>query len=68
MIKYYKYYQNHEWSSKKFNFMIKNDIEFNYNIIVYILYIEKKLILNIIDKITYFQVKRLVKDIFTKYI
>ena len=52
--KYCKYYQKQKKSPDKFKFIIKNDIDFNYNIIVDILYIESKLKLHIIDKTTCF--------------
>ena len=57
--KYCKHCQMHEKSFERFNFIIKNeDIEFNYNVIVDILYITNKSILHVVDETIRFQSNR----------
>ena len=68
LIKYCEHCQKHEKSFDRFNFIIKNDVDFNYNIIVNILYINSKSILHIIDNIICFQIGRWLKEIFTKHV
>jgi hypothetical protein len=58
LVKYCHHCQKHEKSPERFSFIIKNDVDFNYNIIVDILYIEFKPVLHIVDESTRFQTDR----------
>lgn len=53
--KYCKHCQKYEKLPSRFCFTIKDNIDFNFNIIVNILYIESKPVLHIVDKSTCFQ-------------
>lgn len=66
--KYYEHCQKYEQSPNQFSFIIIDDIEFNYNIIVDILYIERKPVLYLVDKVTCFHIERWLKDISAKYV
>jgi hypothetical protein len=50
--------QKHEKSSKRFKFILRDDVNFNFSIIVKIMYIENNLILHVIDEATRFQAAR----------
>jgi hypothetical protein len=54
--------QVHEKSSSRFNFTLKDDLKFNYNVIMNILYIEikkvNKSILHFVNEITRFQANK----------
>ena len=63
LTKYYEQCQNHGQSPTCFAFNRKNNIDFNYNVIVDIIYIEGKLVLNFIDEATRFQAERLLKNV-----
>ena len=66
--KFYKYYQFYIKSSKRFKFIIKNDIEFNYSIILNIFYINRNPVLYIINKAIIYNTIVFIQDIFTKTI
>jgi hypothetical protein len=73
--KYCHHCQLHEKSSERFSFSIRNsDSEFNFNILMNILYIEikfedeNKLVLHLMNEITRFQVDRWLKDIFARHV
>jgi hypothetical protein len=73
LIKYCHHCQLYEKSSNRFNFTLKDDIEFNFNIIVYIFYIEVKLeinksILHLLNEATRFQADKWLKDITTWHV
>lgn len=68
LSKYCMHCQEHGKSSRRFSFTIKDDIEFNYNVIVNILYIQGKPVLHLIDKATRFQTGRWLKNISTKHV
>ena len=55
LTKYRHHCQIHGSSPGRFSFTIKGDIDFNFNVIVDILYIEGKPILHIVDESTRFQ-------------
>jgi hypothetical protein len=72
--KYCHHCQMHEKSFERFSFSIRNsDSEFNFNILMNILYIEarsneNKLVLHLINEITRFQADRWLKDISAKHV
>ena len=68
LTKYCKYCQKHKISPSRFNFIINDDIDFKYHIIVEVLYIESKPVLHIVDEATRFQAGRLLKDIFARHV
>jgi hypothetical protein len=62
--KYCHHCQMHEKSFERFSFSIKDsDSEFNFNILVNILYIDSKLVLHLVNETTRFQADRWLKDI-----
>jgi hypothetical protein len=73
--KYCNHYQMHEKFSERFSFSIKNsDSEFNFNILMNILYIEikiedeNKFVLHLMNKATRFQVNRWLKNILARHV
>ena len=68
LTRYCEHSQKHGRSPGRFNFTIKDDIDFNYNIIVDILYIESKPVLHIVDEATRFQAGRWLKDISARHV
>jgi hypothetical protein len=72
-IKYCHHCQLHEKSSNRFSFTLKNDIEFNFNIIINIFYIEvrfeiNKSILHLLNETTRFQTNKWLKNITTRHV
>jgi hypothetical protein len=55
LTKYYEHYQKHGRSPGRFRFNLQNDTQFNYSIIVDIIYINRKPVLHIVDEATRFQ-------------
>lgn len=55
LIKYCDQCQKHDCAFDWFSFIIKNDVDFNFNVIVKILYITSKSVLHVIDKTICFQ-------------
>ena len=53
----------HKKSLGRFKFILKNDYKFNYLIIINIIYLNGKLILQVINSITVFRAARFLKDI-----
>jgi hypothetical protein len=47
--------QKHEKSSERFKFILKDDVNFNYSMIVNVMYIENNSILHVVDEATRFQ-------------
>ena len=47
----------------RFKFILKDDYEFNYLVIINVIYLDRKPILQIIDFITTFKATRFLKDI-----
>jgi hypothetical protein len=60
LIKFCTFCQRHEKSSERFKFTLRDDVNmnFNYSVIVDIMYIENNLILHVIDEVTRFQAAR----------
>jgi hypothetical protein len=48
--------QKHEKSFERFKFILKDDVNFNYSIIINIMYIDNHFILHVVDETTRFQV------------
>jgi hypothetical protein len=53
-------------SLKRFKFILRDDYNFNFEIIIDIIYLDNKLILQIIDAAISFQTARFLKDISVK--
>jgi hypothetical protein len=71
--KYCHHCQLHEKSFERFSFSIKNDAEFNFNILMNILYIEaksdeNKLVLHLMNEAIRFQVDRWLRDISARHV
>jgi hypothetical protein len=56
----------HEKLPGQFKFTLKDDHEFNYSIIMDILYLDEKPVLQVIDSSTLFQAARFLKDMSAK--
>lgn len=68
LIKYNKYCQKHRKSSGYFKFTLREDANFNYLILVDIIYIDDNPILHIIDETIRFQVAKWLNNISAKHI
>ncbi|TAQ84532.1 hypothetical protein B7494_g7146 [Chlorociboria aeruginascens] len=68
LTKYCAHCQKHRKSPGRFRFAIKDDIDFNYSILVDIFYINNKPVLYIVDESTGFQAGRWLKDISAKHV
>ncbi len=55
LTKFCTFCQKYAKSSERFKFILKNDVNFNYSIIVDVMYIENHLILHVVDEIIRFQ-------------
>jgi hypothetical protein len=72
-IKYYHHCQIHEKFSNRFNYTLKNDLEFNFNVIVDILYLKiksdvNKSILRVMNETIRFQVDKWLKNIIVRHV
>jgi hypothetical protein len=72
-IKYCHHCQIHEKSSNRFDFILKNDLEFNFNVIVNIVYLKikfnvNKSILHVMNETIRFQVDRWLKNITARHV
>ncbi len=72
-IKFCHHCQVHEKSSSRFNFKLKDDLEFNFNVIVNIFYLKIKIdvnksILYVMNETTRFQIERWLKDIIVRHV
>jgi hypothetical protein len=72
-IKFCHHCQVHEKSSNRFSFTLKDDLEFNFNVIVNIFYLKiktdvNKSILHVVNETTRFQVERWLKDITVRHV
>jgi hypothetical protein len=73
LIKYCHHCQIHEKFSSRFSFTLKNDLEFNFNVIVNILYLEiksdvNKSILHVVNETIRFQIDRWLKNIIVQHV
>ena len=53
-------------SLSRFKFTLKDDYEFNYSVVVDILYLERKPVLQVVDSATSFSAARFLKDMSTR--
>jgi hypothetical protein len=60
--------QKYAKSSERFKFTLKDEINFNYSVIVDVMYIENSLILHVVDDATRFQVAKWLQNISAKHI
>jgi hypothetical protein len=72
-IKYRHHCQIHEKSSSRFSFTLNNHLEFNFNVIVDLLYFKiksdvNKSILHLMNETIRFQVDKWLKDIIARYV
>ena len=58
LTKYCEQFQKYHRSPGRFGFIFKDDLDFNYNIIVDIMHIEGKPVLYLVDEATRFQAER----------
>ena len=56
--KYCKKCDKHDWSSSHFDFTLKNDLEFNYNVILNNMFIASKPVLHLVDETIHFQIRQ----------
>jgi hypothetical protein len=68
LAKYCYYCQKHGKSLGRFRFTLRDDIDFNYCIIIDIIYISGSLLLHIVDEGTCFQASRWLQNIGAKHI
>lgn len=66
MIKFYHYYQIQGKAPWQFNFTLKKDVNFNYKIIVDIIYLDKKPVFHLINIVTTFQTGQYFNNISAK--
>jgi hypothetical protein len=55
LIKFCTFCQKYAKSSERFKFILRDDVNFNYSVIVDVMYIENSSIVHVIDEITRFQ-------------
>ena len=68
LTKYCEHCQRHGRSPGRFSFTIKDDVDFNYHVVVDIMYIHSDPVLHIVDEATRFQAGRWLKDISARHI
>ena len=56
----------HGKSPSRFKFTLKDNYEFNYSVIINILYLDGELVLQVVDLLTAFQAARFIKDMSAK--
>jgi hypothetical protein len=60
--------QKHEKSSRRFKFTLRDDVNFNFSIIMNVMYIDNNLILHVIDEVTRFQAATWLQNVSAKHI
>ncbi len=68
LIKFCTFCQKYAKSSERFKFILKNDVNFNYSVIVDVMYIENHFILHVVDEIIRFQAAKWLQNISAKHI
>jgi hypothetical protein len=67
LTKFCIFCQKYAQSSERFKFTLKDEINFNYAVIVDVMYIENHFILHIIDDVTRFQVAKWLQNLIIKH-
>jgi hypothetical protein len=68
LTKFCFFYQKHDKSSERFKFILRNDdVNFNYSIIIDIMYVDNNFILHVVDETTRFQVAKWLRNISVKH-
>jgi hypothetical protein len=62
ITKFCKHYQLNSKAPERFKFTLKDDIQFNYYIVVDIVHLEEKPTLHIVDEATVFQAAKFIPD------
>ena len=68
LTKYCEQCQKHGRSPGRFTFTLKDDINFNYNVIIDIMYIGSKPVLHLVDEATRFQAGRWLKNVSAQHV
>jgi hypothetical protein len=68
LTKFCTFCQKYAKFSERFKFILKNDVNFNYSVIVDIMYIENIFILHVVDDVTRFQIAKWLQNISVKHI
>ncbi len=68
LTKFCTFCQKYAKSSERFKFILKNDVNFNYSVIVDVMYIENHLILHVVNEIIRFQAVKWLQNISAKHI
>jgi hypothetical protein len=68
LTKFCTFCQKYAKSSERFKFILKNDVNFNYSIIVDVMYIENHFILHVVDDAIRFQAAKWLQNISAKHI
>ena len=68
LTKYCEQCQKHGRSPGRFTFTLKDDINFNYNVIIDIMYIGSKPVLHLVDEAIRFQAGRWLKNVSAQYV
>ena len=68
LTRYYEQCQKHDQLPGHFTFTLKDILNFNYNVIIDIIYIRGKPVLHLIDKTTRFQAGQWLKNVLAQYI
>lgn len=63
LTKFCKQCQLHSKSPGRFKFILKDDLNFNYSVLIDIMYLDGKPVLYVVDKATAFNAARFLKDI-----
>jgi hypothetical protein len=70
LTKFCTFCQKHAKSSERFKIILKDDVNFNFNysVIIDVMYIDSNLILHVVDDVTRFQAAKWLQNIFAKHI
>ncbi len=68
LTKFCIFCQKYARSSERFRFTLKDEINFNYSVIVDVMYIDNNLILHVVDDVTRFQIAKWLQNISVKHI
>jgi hypothetical protein len=68
LTKFCIFCQKYAKSSERFKFTLKDEVNFNYSVIVDVMYIENSLILHVVDDVTRFRTAKWLQNISAKHI